>query len=147
MTLLHDMPKTAVINSRAGNSGVNTAATLSLIEWLTGDECHALDEAGLVAGLGRRLRALDLPIDRLTLHLTTLHPEFIGRTFAWDAELEKKVMALDAAQIRAAMVKHLDPSKFVVMKAGDFAGAAKAASPAAAPSGAAQAAPSGAGKP
>ena len=83
MTLLHDMPKTAVINSRAGNSGVNTAATLSLIEWLTGDECHALDEAGLVAGLGRRLRALDLPIDRLTLHLTTLHPEFIGRTFAW----------------------------------------------------------------
>ena len=83
MTLLHDMPKTAVINSRAGNSGVNTAATLSLIEWLTGDECHALDEAGLVAGLGRRLRVLGLPIDRLTLHLTTLHPEFIGRTFAW----------------------------------------------------------------
>ncbi|MFB2566934.1 adenylate/guanylate cyclase domain-containing protein [Rhizobium sp. IMFF44] len=77
------MPKTASVNSRAGHSGVNTGATLSLIEWLTGDECHALDEAGLVAGLGRRLRALDLPVDRLTLHLTTLHPEFIGRTFAW----------------------------------------------------------------
>ncbi|OEC94648.1 MULTISPECIES: adenylate/guanylate cyclase domain-containing protein [unclassified Rhizobium] len=83
MTLLHDMPKTAIINPRAGHIGVNTAATLSLIEWLTGDECHALDEAGLVAGLGRRLRAFGLPIDRLTLHLTTLHPEFIGRTFAW----------------------------------------------------------------
>ncbi|WP_442966507.1 MULTISPECIES: adenylate/guanylate cyclase domain-containing protein [unclassified Rhizobium] len=77
------MPKTSIINSRTGHIGVNTAATLSLIEWLTGDECHALDEAGLVAGLGRRLRALGLPIDRLTLHLTTLHPEFIGRTFAW----------------------------------------------------------------
>ncbi|WP_374431828.1 adenylate/guanylate cyclase domain-containing protein [Rhizobium sp. AB2/73] len=77
------MPKTAIINPRAGHIGVNTAATLSLIEWLTGDECHALDEAGLVAGLGRRLRAFGLPIDRLTLHLTTLHPEFIGRTFAW----------------------------------------------------------------
>lgn len=83
MTLLHDMPKTSIINSRTGHIGVNTAASLSLIEWLTGDECHALDEAGLVAGLGRRLRALGLPIDRLTLHLTTLHPEFIGRTFAW----------------------------------------------------------------
>ncbi|WP_411906895.1 adenylate/guanylate cyclase domain-containing protein [Rhizobium mayense] len=77
------MPKTSIINSRTGHIGVNTAATLSLIEWLTGDECHALDEAALVAGLGRRLQVLGLPIDRLTLHLTTLHPEFIGRTFAW----------------------------------------------------------------
>lgn len=83
MALLHDMPKTANVNSRTDRSGVNTAATLNLIEWLTGDECHALDEAGLVAGLGRRLQALGLPVDRLTLHLTTLHPEFIGRTFAW----------------------------------------------------------------
>ena len=70
---------------------------------------------------------------------TLQHYLFIGRTFAWDAELEKKVMALDAAQIRAAMVKYLDPSKFVVMKAGDFAGAKKAA--AAAPAVAAPAAP------
>ncbi|SCB28645.1 adenylate/guanylate cyclase domain-containing protein [Rhizobium hainanense] len=83
MTLLHDMPKTANVNSRTDRGGVNTAATLNLIEWLTGDECHALDEAGLVAGLGRRLQAVGLPVDRLTLHLTTLHPEFIGRTFAW----------------------------------------------------------------
>jgi hypothetical protein len=50
-------------------------------------------------------------------------------------------MALDAAQIRAAMVKHLDPSKFVVMKAGDFAGAAKAAASATAPAAPAAAAP------
>jgi zinc protease len=72
---------------------------------------------------------------------TLQHYLFIGRTFAWDAELEKKVMALDAAQIRAAMVKHLDPSKFVVMKAGDFAGAAKAAASATAPAVPAAAAP------
>jgi zinc protease len=52
------------------------------------------------------------------------HYMFIGRTFAWDAEFEKKVQALDAAQIRAAMVKYIDPAKFVVMKAGDFKGAA-----------------------
>ncbi|HKU91200.1 MAG TPA: pitrilysin family protein [Steroidobacteraceae bacterium] len=64
------------------------------------------------------------------------HYQFIGRTFAWDAEFEKKVMALDAAQIKAALNKYIDPAKFVVMKAGDFAGAAKAtpaASPGAAP--------------
>jgi hypothetical protein len=40
-------------------------------------------------------------------------------------------MALDAAQIRAALKRHLVPAKFTVIKAGDFAGAAaKAASPA-----------------
>lgn len=83
MTMLHDMPETPTLNSRAERTSANTAATLSLIEWLTGDECHALDEAGLVSGLGRRLRALGLPVDRLTLHLMTLHPEFIGRTIAW----------------------------------------------------------------
>ncbi|MFT3999782.1 MAG: adenylate/guanylate cyclase domain-containing protein [Rhizobium sp.] len=83
MTLIYDMPETATRKSRLPRGGINPTAALSLIEWLTGDECHALDEASLVSGLGRRLRALGLPVDRLTLHLTTLHPEFVGRTFAW----------------------------------------------------------------
>lgn len=83
MTMLHDMPETPTLHSRAARTSVNTASTLSLIEWLTGDECHALDEPGLVSGLGRLLQALGLPVDRLTLHLMTLHPEFIGRTIAW----------------------------------------------------------------
>ncbi|HEV8444266.1 MAG TPA: pitrilysin family protein [Steroidobacteraceae bacterium] len=64
---------------------------------------------------------------------TLQHYLFIGRTFAWDADFEKKVMALNAAQIRAALDKYIDPSKFVVMKAGDFAGAAKASAAPAAP--------------
>ncbi|HEV7605924.1 MAG TPA: pitrilysin family protein [Steroidobacteraceae bacterium] len=52
------------------------------------------------------------------------HWLFVGRTLAWDADFEKKVMALDAAQIRAALKRHLVPAKFTVIKAGDFAGAA-----------------------
>ncbi len=71
------------VETRGPAASRNTTAVLDLIEWLTGDECHALDEAGLVSGLGRRLRALGVPVDRLTLHLMTLHPEFIGRTIAW----------------------------------------------------------------
>jgi adenylate cyclase len=66
-----------------GGDRIVPHAVLSLIEWLSGDECHALDEADLVFGLGRRLRDLGLPIDRLTLHLMTLHPEIIGRSVAW----------------------------------------------------------------
>ena len=55
------------------------------------------------------------------------HYQFIGRTFAWDAEFEQKVQALSGEQIRAALAKYIDPAKFVVMKAGDFTAAAKAA--------------------
>ena len=56
---------------------------LDIIDWLAGDECHDLDDAGLVAALGHRLREADLPVDRLVLHLRTLHPEIRGRTIAW----------------------------------------------------------------
>lgn len=83
MATLLETPSTDRIVLRTSGNKVNTGALLDLIEWLTGDECHALDEAGLVSGLGRRLQALGIPVDRLTLHLMTLHPEFIGRTIAW----------------------------------------------------------------
>ncbi|MGO4436872.1 adenylate/guanylate cyclase domain-containing protein [Rhizobium sp. RAF56] len=66
-----------------GTRGVDINPALSIVEWLSGDECHALDEPGLLAAFGRRLRAIGLPVDRLTLHLMTLHPEFLGRTLAW----------------------------------------------------------------
>jgi len=58
-------------------------ATLGIIEWLGGDECHDLDDAGLIATLARRLVGAGLPLDRLTLHLRTLHPEIVGRSLAW----------------------------------------------------------------
>lgn len=65
------------------NRNADTGSILSVLEWLSGDECHAIDEAGLIAGLGRRLSEIGLPVDRLTLHLMTLHPEILGRTLAW----------------------------------------------------------------
>jgi adenylate cyclase len=66
-----------------GGDPGHSAAAVELIEWLAGDECHDLDDAGLAAGLGQRLRAAGLPIDRLTLHLRTLHPEILGRSVLW----------------------------------------------------------------
>jgi zinc protease len=50
---------------------------------------------------------------------------YIGRTMAFDQQLEEKVAALTPAQIQAAMKKHLDVSQLSVYKAGDFAKAAK----------------------
>ena len=53
---------------------------------------------------------------------------FVKRTFAWEDEFDKKVAALTAADVNAAMKRHLTPDKISIFKAGDFAGAkAKAA--------------------
>lgn len=57
-----------------------------IVAWFAGNECHDLDDAGFVAWTGRRLCAAGLPLDRLTLHLRTLHPEFLGRTVAWSPD-------------------------------------------------------------
>jgi zinc protease len=46
---------------------------------------------------------------------------YVGRTFQWSADLEKKIAALTPEQIRDAMRRHLDPAKLTVVKAGDFA--------------------------
>lgn len=55
---------------------------------------------------------------------------FLGRTFAFDDEMDKKVQALTPEQINAAMKKFLTPDKISIVKAGDFANAkAKGAAP------------------
>ena len=46
---------------------------------------------------------------------------FLNRTLAWDAELEKKILALTPEQVAAAMRRHIDPAKLTIVKAGDFA--------------------------
>ena len=64
-------------------SPADLSAVLESIEWLTGDESHDLDAQGLITGLGLRLRRIGIPLDRLVLHLRTIHPEIRGRTLAW----------------------------------------------------------------
>ena len=44
----------------------------------------------------------------------------LGRTFAWDADLERKVAALTPQQVLDALRRHIDPAKLSVVKAGDF---------------------------
>ena len=53
-------------------------------------------------------------IGRLSLYL------FVGRTFAWDIDFEKKIAALTPGEVRDAMRRHLDLSKMALIKAGDF---------------------------
>jgi zinc protease len=46
----------------------------------------------------------------------------LGRTMAYEDEMESKVKALTAAEVHAALGRHLDPAKLVVVTAGDFEG-------------------------
>jgi zinc protease len=43
-----------------------------------------------------------------------------GRTFAYYADLEDKIAALKADEVTAAVRKHLDPKRLVIVRAGDF---------------------------
>lgn len=52
------------------------------IEWLI-DASHELSTTDLIRELGLRLRGAGLPVDRLILHLRTIHPELHGSTLAW----------------------------------------------------------------
>jgi zinc protease len=45
---------------------------------------------------------------------------YLGRTFAWDADLEKRIAALKPDEVRDALRRHLDLKKLSVIKAGDF---------------------------
>ncbi len=46
---------------------------------------------------------------------------FYNRTLAFDAALERRVAALTPEQINAAMRKYVDPARFTIVEAGDFA--------------------------
>ncbi len=54
---------------------------------------------------------------------------FSHRTMQWDGQFEQKVAALTLDEVNAALRQWIDPSKITIVKAGDFAKAAKAAAP------------------
>jgi adenylate cyclase len=54
-----------------------------IIEWLASDECHELDEARLIDGLGAKLSKAGMPLHRMVFHLRALHPTVMGRSIAW----------------------------------------------------------------
>ena len=51
---------------------------------------------------------------------TLVAHRFVGRTMAWDEELERRIMALTPGEVNAAVRKYIDLTKTVIVRAGDF---------------------------
>jgi zinc protease len=60
---------------------------------------------------------------------TLANNDFLGRTMAWDAAIEKKVDALTPEEINAAVRRRLDLNALTIVKAGDFTKAGVRQSP------------------
>lgn len=45
---------------------------------------------------------------------------YFGRTYEWEAQFEEKLKAVTPASVSAAFVKHVDPTRMNLVKAGDF---------------------------
>jgi len=56
----------------------------------------------------------DALAERLTRYL------FLGRTFAWDVDFERRIAALTPAEVGAALRRHLALERLAVVTAGDF---------------------------
>ena len=85
-----------------------------LKDGITADELEKAKQAWLQSR--ELLRSSDFFItDRLERGLR------LDQTLAYEAELEKKVAGLTVDEVHAALKKHFDPKRLVIVIAGDFA--------------------------
>jgi adenylate cyclase len=57
------------------------------LDWLVNEARHLRFADDLLAELGRRLIADGMPLARATIHVRTLHPQFLGANMLWRPEL------------------------------------------------------------
>jgi zinc protease len=74
-------------------------------------------EAGKKAIL--EARRLQRAQDRALVARLALYA-YVGRTFAWDIDLEQKIARLKPAEVTAALRRYIDPAKLAIVTAGDF---------------------------
>jgi len=94
-------------------AAINDELKLAITKGFTAEELQAAKSGWLQAQ--QVSRAQD---NELSRKLSSY--QYLDRTLAWDAALEKQVAALTPEQVRAALQRQLDVSKLSVVKAGDF---------------------------
>lgn len=106
------------------NAGKVEAAFKEEIDRMLRDGFTAEELTAAKSGWRQRqqlLRSQDSQLSRRTNQYL-----FTDRTFAWDAELEKRVQSLTLEEVNEAAHKYITPDQITIIKAGDFAGAERA---------------------
>lgn len=85
------MPAEPQPRAESGGWPARRSATL---DWLLGETREQPFLDNLFAELCRRLRAEGLPLERATMHLRTLHPQFQGARVLWRPELAEAELNL-----------------------------------------------------
>jgi zinc protease len=94
---------------------VETALQAELEKWSTISKQDLEEARSELLNLRQQSRAEDGELVQ-----TLVRNARLGRTMAWEEDLEAKLKALTPEQVSAAVKKYVDPKKMVVVKAGDF---------------------------
>src|SRR5712691_11783116 len=84
-------------------------------EWLVGPARRIASGARAFDDFAWRMLATGLPLLRVTMHSTTLHPQFLGATFVWFRTTGKTVQTLIAHEVRDLIRDEENPVRRVVV--------------------------------
>ena len=94
------------------------AAVQAVVDWLVASAPALAHLEDIVAGLCARLLACGVPLHRVALFVTTLHPDVMGRRFLWRAGEGVKVTEADYEVLDSDMYKRSPvPTVFVTGQA------------------------------
>jgi adenylate cyclase len=83
-----------------------------LFDWLVDGAPGATTSVEVIDRIGADLRKADLPIDRIGVFVTTLHPTVLGRAFWWEPDKPTRVLELTTTDQESPTVK-ASPVAFV----------------------------------
>src|ERR1700736_7028698 len=77
----------------------------AIAEWLVGPARQIASGVRALDEFAWRMLATGLPLLRVTLHTSTLHPQYLGATFVWFRTTGKTVQTLIAHEV-TDMIRH-----------------------------------------
>jgi adenylate cyclase len=84
-----------------------------IAEWLVGPARHIVSGVASFDKFAWRLLAAGLPLLRVTLHVGTIHPQFLGTTMVWWRDTGKTTQVLIGREIGDAIPYEKNPVRRV----------------------------------
>ena len=87
----------------------------AIAEWLVGPARRIPSAASTFDEFAWRMLAADLPLLRVTLHTSTLHPQYLGATFTWFRTTGQAVLTMVAHELADRIRYEDNPVRRVVL--------------------------------